>query len=160
MKSRNTTEGFAIRTLKNLKYVKRAWEKDRVSGPHVVAQLGNSLLGLVVMPREDKNEENLNSAMKQEKLEDLESKSWPKWHIIKDTYTVKSETLFDLLTHLRNAVAHRRIRFSCDSRELSEVTFVFEDQHQDKMMRWQAEIGGLELYRFCCKFADYIQRSV
>ena len=166
MESRNTTEGFAIRTLKNLNYIKEAWEKDRdeVNGPHVVAQLGNSLLGLVVMPREDKKEKKLNAAMKKLKLHIAESEWCSIWDIKQDTYEKKTKTLFVLITHLRNAAAHRRIVFSSDKRELSEVTFAFEDQHEEKakgiIENWRAEIGGLELHRFCCKFAEFIQKSV
>ena len=66
-------------------------------------------------------------------------------------------TLDELLHHLRNAVAHRRMFFSSDSSRPSEVNVRFEDcQNFDwrgkEKPDWAVEINAVNLEKFCRKF--------
>ena len=116
--TRGEAIGFAQRTRKNLEYVRHAF--DREEDVHVVTHVVNSLLGIVVVPKERYFEESFWSI----NLEELTKRAWPKWDVTIDEPTKKgsrTETLGDLIRHLRNAAAHGRFRFSGepDSRYLS-----------------------------------------
>jgi hypothetical protein len=81
--------------------------------------LANSLLGLIVFSVEKK----FVRFIREEKLQDLAKKGWPSW-----TFELaSSETLGDLVYHLRNAVAHGRLLFSSDSRNPADVRIRAED---------------------------------
>ena len=106
--TRNEAIGFALRTRENLRYVKDAF--DRGGEVHVVTHLVNSLLGVVVVPKERYFEETFWSVS----LEELTRRGWPEWCITLDEPTKsnsKTETLGDLIRHLRNAAAHGRFTF-------------------------------------------------
>ena len=161
MISRNEALGIVERTRKNLVHMRDA----RQSGAdvHEVTHLFNSLLGLIVIPweRELKRVDVLDIA-----LDALFDQGWPRIDPLPDEYPVKTETLKVLVKHLRNAVAHGRFRFegvgsnSANSREPSEVKVVVCDQmtlrETKEVVRWRAEIGGEDLYRFCDRFIEYI----
>ena len=152
--SRNEAIGFARRTRRNLEYIKAEFDiKGEDSGVHVVTQLVNSLLGLVVLPRE-KHLEVRNDGTK---LKDLIAQGWPEWNIAKG----EAETLGKLTSHIRNAAAHGRIKYSSDSRYLNEVTITVEDSTgKGKPIYWSAEISGDKLYEFCMKFAAHVEDTI
>ena len=158
--TRNEAIGFALRTRENLRYVKDAF--DRGGEVHVVTHLVNSLLGVVVVPKERYFEETFWSVS----LEELTRRGWPEWCIILDEPTKsssKTETLGDLIRHLRNAAAHGRFTFigNADSRYLSEVGLRVEDAPpRVQSSNWRAEISGSDLYQFCFFLADYIDDSI
>ena len=158
--TRGEAIGFAQRTRKNLEYVRHAF--DREEDVHVVTHVVNSLLGIVVVPKERYFEESFWSI----NLEELTKRAWPKWDVTIDEPTKKgsrTETLGDLIRHLRNAAAHGRFRFGGepDSRYLSEVGLIVEDApSRDRKPNWRAEIAGDDLYQFCLLLADYIDDSI
>ncbi len=122
----------------------------------------NSLLGLAIVPREKHVEDELWK----KSLEELVARGWPEWNIPLDKPgkgQSKTETLGRLTTHLRNAAAHGRFRFTedADSRELHRVTVIVEDvPGTNREVNWRAEISGEELYRFCTRLARYIKESL
>ena len=112
----------------------------------------NSLLGIVIIPEQNYSSESFMSIT----LEELcVNRGWPKWNITLDnprSGKSKTETLGDLMWHLRNATAHGRFTFGGepDSRQLSEVVLVVEDVPLGSQTpNWRAYIGGSELYQFC-----------
>jgi hypothetical protein len=151
MISRNDTEGFAIRTTKNLKYIEAAY--DDHEDVHVVTQVVNSLLGLIVFPWEHDGLEHVRA----NKLSDLEKEGWPQFKITKG----QSADLGDLVYHLRNAVAHGHMIYSSDSRNENEVTIEIED-YKPKAPKpyWCAHIGVDDLHVFVLKLADEIKDTV
>ena len=159
--SRNTTLGFAQRTRKNLVKVKQAFDERREDF-HVVTHLVNSLLGIVVVPKE----RYCNAEFLADRLEEIYKRDWPKWEIALDEpkrKQKKTETLDELITHLRNAAAHGRFTFigNQDSRHLEDVWLVVEDRPGKRSKtNWRATIGGQELLDFCLKFCDHIEESV
>ena len=158
--SRSEAIGFAQRTRKNLKHVREAFESGE--DLHVVTQLVNSLLGIVVVPKEQYFEESFLSV----RLDKLYKCCWPKWDITLDEprgKDLKTETLKELIRHLRNAAAHGRFTYTGDpdSRKMEEVTIRVEDKYpRTKNFNWRCEIRADELYRFCIRFTEYIEGSI
>ena len=78
LESRNTTLGFAKRTRKNLVNVKQAFESGKDF--HVVTHLVNSLLGIVVVPKQRYCKAEFLSLP----LEEIYRDGWPRWDITLD----------------------------------------------------------------------------
>ena len=158
--TRGEAIGFALRTRKNLEYIRDAFDRDE--DVHVVTHVVNSLLGIVVVPKERYFEESFWSIS----LEELTRRGWPKWDVTIDEPTKKGShtaTLGDLIRHLRNATAHGRFRFGGepDSRHISEVKLIVEDApSRVRNPNWRAEIAGTDLFQFCLLLADYIDDSI
>ena len=122
--SRGEAIGFALRTRKNLEFVRDAFEQGQ--DVHVVTHLVNSLLGIVVVPKERYFEETFWAIG----LDELAGRGWPGWNVsLDDSPRGKTKTLGDLIWHFRNASAHGRFSFTGEpeSRYLSEVGLVVED---------------------------------
>ena len=159
MISRNEAEGIVQRTRKNLVYMRNARKKG--DDVHEVTHLVNSLLGLIVVPWED----GLGRNVLDTRLDELIG--WPKIRILTDEYNKKTETLGHLVGHLRNAVAHGRLRFEgigpflSDSRDPSNVKVIVTDRWNGANCdKWRAEIMAEDLYRLCMKFIEYIYDRV
>ena len=135
--SRNTTLGFARRTRKNLVSVKEGFDSKEDfhwKDVHVVTQLVNSLLGIVVVP----TERDLKKLCLSETLTELYKQDWPRWNIPCGRHScdtcgkcTETATLKDLIKRLRNAAAHGHFDFigdpfveDADSRQLENVRIV------------------------------------
>lgn len=143
--SRDEAGEFAERTLKNYRYLK-AGLTFQGAEVHIVTHLANSLLGLIVFPWEDE----FVAPLAMRSLLSLQTKGekWPKWefHLGKGI----TNTLGDLLYHLRNAIAHRRIRFSSDSPVLRDVELHVADYKPNATAPyWRASINCEDLEKFC-----------
>lgn len=157
MKSRNTTSGFAARTRKNLELSESEFRSG--SDFHVVTQLVNSLLGIVVVPLgvHRRGHKAFSS-----RLEVLYDQGWPAWDIQLDDPQPKkrkTETLGDLVWHLRNAASHGRFHFlgGADSRYLREVELQVEDAPGEEAdVNWRAQIPAEGLYEFCRRLSRHI----
>ncbi len=151
--SRNDALGFAQRTRKNLAYVNLVAEGG--GDVHVVTQLVNSLLGLVVFFRE----QNLLEFAATTPLADLESKGWP--CVTVTMGADKCSTLKDLVSHLRNAVAHGRIHFSSDDREMHQVRILFEDWKPNAKAPYVCfEMNAIELQELCLQLVRLVEEEI
>lgn len=148
---RNTVWGFRNRVLKNLMFLNSARSKG--ADVHIVTELITSLLGLIVFPFEEIKRLRLTS-FDRYKLNDLLEKGWPKW-----TFNLgSSDNLSDLGRHLRNAISHRRILFSSDSRNLEDVEIRFGDsRNPNGPDEWSVTINAAELQKFVLLFADLLK---
>ncbi|CAG0986428.1 hypothetical protein GPROT1_02661 [Gammaproteobacteria bacterium] len=150
--SRNHARGFANRTRKNLKYIETAFENN-TADVHVVTQIINSLLGLIIFLRE-------KGAMKSiaiKRLADLKAEGWPEW-----TFTYgSSKTLDDLTKELRNAVAHGNIDYSSESRNSDEVDIEVKTYIPPEytVLKWSAKISATHLRDFCLHLSDLIEKT-
>jgi hypothetical protein len=154
--NRNQTYDFAQRVRKNLEYiVKKRSEGEDV---HEVTQLTISLLGLIVFPWE----KHALNAIENKSLLELEKKGWPKWKIIMlDEKKEEPRTLKDLIYHLRNASAHRRLYFSSDAPDMGNVDLAFEDAMDKKSKPYiRIEINASNLKKFCYLFIELIEEYV
>ncbi len=148
--ARNETLKFAEHTRRNLDHV---LEFAAQADLHPITQILLSMLGLVVFPVE----KTLEEAVRKKPLDKLTD--WPSWNITLGK--AECRTLGDLAQRLRNAVSHRHVMFSSDSRVPSEVVIEFEDYKPDATVpHWRADIRADELRRFCEKFTDYIEQAI
>ncbi len=144
--ARNDALEFARRTRKNLEYI----EESRVKDVHVVTQLVNSLLGLVVFLKERQFVEHI----KKLPLEKLMKDGWPQIRVTRG----ECNTLGDLVRHLRNAIAHGRLKFSSDSRNINEVDIRVEDYKRGQSTPcWCAMLNAGDLREFCAKLVDLLE---
>jgi hypothetical protein len=149
--TRNNAIGFAQRTRKNLEYIERA----SVAGEdvHVVTQLANSLLGAIVFPWE----QEFVNCMQKLKLDELKKDGWPWIEITMG----ECKTLYELVYHLRNAVAHGHLEFSSESRNPDAVTITVEDYKPKALSPyWGAQIKAQALREFCLRFMDLLEDSI
>lgn len=150
--SRNESLGFAQRTLQNLDHIEQA-RKAGDDDVHVITQRTVSLLGLIVFPWL----EGFDESIKSKELRTLEEEGWPSWSFLQG----ESKTLGDLLRHLRNAIAHKRLRFSSDSRDPEEVRIEFADAKSDEATAyWRAEISADALLDFCRRFVALVEDTI
>ena len=160
MRSRNTIIGFGARTRTNLELAERSFSTR--GDFHVVTQLVNSLLGIVVVPLSvhDRTHDSFSNS-----LSDLYVRGWPPWDIQHDAPKPSmptTQTLGDLVWHLRNAAAHGRFLFlgEPDSRYLSDVQIQVEDAPGEKEpVNWRAQISAEGLYEFCLLLSVHIDQE-
>jgi hypothetical protein len=148
---RNTLAGIADRVHKNLAFI--TFARNMGADVHEVTQLLLSLLGLIVFPVEDRLKAD-TKAFAVVTLPELSQDGWPIWQ-----FTIgESTNLRDLLFHLRNAIAHRRLRFSSDSRDVADVDIEFRDRKPGaKHDEWGATINARELRTFVLLLSDYLR---
>lgn len=148
LKSRNETLGYAERTRKNLAHIEEALKAGE--DVHVITQLGNSLLGLIVFPFEREP----TSSIAQVKMAELSTEGWPEWEISLG----KADTLGELARHLRNATAHGRMSFSSDNRCLEDVFIRVENYYpKSSTPHWRARISAADLRDFCLRFIQLLE---
>lgn len=151
--SRSTVEGFIQRTRTNLELIESTYE-NRADG-HVVTQLVNSLLGIVVYPWEHQGLGHLKS----QGMSEIGLEGWPDQ--IMELGKAETNTVGQFIKHMRNAVAHGRVTFSSDDRELTHVTLTFEDcKNKSAPPYWRARINAKHLRQFCDRLMDMIENSV
>jgi hypothetical protein len=153
--TRNEALVFARRTHQNLKFIKEARAKGE--DVHEVTQLALSLLGLVVFPKE----KLLIDKTKRMTISEMKNKGWPDFKITLENDKAPTSTLFDIIYHLRNAVAHGRLFFTSDSPISKEVAIIIEDKKpKDTKPYWRAEIDAPSLNAFCLNFIEFIDDSI
>lgn len=149
--SRGNSFGFAERTRKNLDYIEKAFKSNE--DVHVVTQLVNSLLGLVVFPWEA----NFVKRIQSTSLHELSEKGWPQWNITAGT----CETLGQLIRLLRNGVAHKHIEFSSESRLADRVVLtIWNCRKKNEAPNWVASIRADHLRSFCQKFVELLRDTI
>lgn len=158
--SRNDPLGFAKRTLKNLKFIEKARD-DGTPNPdvHVVTQIVNSMLGLIVFPHALKSDSKAEYIFKEvgaKQISELDPRL-RKWDIQKDCYKEKCETLGKLIYHIRNGASHRRIRFSSDS--LIPRCVIIEVRDHNLHEQWKASIRADHLRSFCLAFIELLEKA-
>jgi len=149
--SRNHALGFAERTRKNLEHIEKAFQTG--ADVHVVTQLANSLLGLIVFPWE----KHFVARVETLKLDELVTQGWPQWAVSRGT----CDTLGQLVRHLRNAVAHGHMTFSSDSRSVGEVAIEVADYRPGAAEpHWCARIEAAALRKFCTRFIQLLDDTI
>jgi hypothetical protein len=156
---RNEAYEFAVRTRRNLVAIEKSKSELHGEPVHVVVQLTNSLLGLIVFPKE---KEVFNRA-KEKTIDAMIDEGWSVPRITLDSPKKpqdKTATPYDILKHLRNAVAHGRLTFNSDSGEPNEVAVTVADNYpKDSEPYWRAEIEVVQLRTFCFRLLDFIEHT-
>ena len=156
--SRNEPMGIEERTVRNLAFIDEAHKnphtRDQV---HVVTQIMNSLLGLVILPSERRGVPYKLSQDKTE-LKDLYDLCWPRWEL-SPLNKAETKTLGCLAWHLRNAAAHGRYTFDSDCLDPREVTITVKDKPPKGPINWCASIRADELHRFCRLLGEHMAKK-
>jgi hypothetical protein len=124
----------------------------------IVTQLVISLLRLIVFPYEWAKQTGVGKeCIERSRLNDLALEGWPKW----DFSVGRSETIGQLLHRVRNALAHRHVGFSSESRLLSETYISFHDRRDESApLRWEATIRADHLVTFVRRFAELLPSCI
>jgi HEPN pEK499 p136 len=151
IESRSLSTGIAIRTLKNLDFIKQAFAEGK--DVHVVVQTVNSLLGLLMFPVEKETQffkplESVSLAPPSYFF--AVHQSLPDFPLLPSLKIVQFENCTNLtrfFRRLRNAIAHRRIDFSSDSRDIAAVIITLRDKPQDRNrpIDWEIELSAEDL---------------
>jgi hypothetical protein len=149
------TRAFANRVRLNLDAID-AVASVAPSKAHQVTQLVLTLIGLIVLPRESHYLEAAGDAT----LPALAAQGWPTWAIAQDLSRRPdgaSDTLGDLLWHLRSTITAGQIRMTSGDRPFAEVSVYFDQQVAGgDIVTWSASIPAPDLRVFCVKLAGLI----
>ena len=133
---------FAERTRKNLRTIEDLQAKGGEA--YEVTQLVNSMLGLLVFPRE-----KFIDQIPQTSLSDLEAGGWPIPKV--DGVFPQAKDLRELIRYLRNAIAHFNIEFIGEKIQSVRVW-----NTRNSTTTWRAEIGLEELRAIAERFTDLL----
>jgi len=126
---------------------------------HQITQLVLTLIGLIVLPRESHYLEAAGDAT----LPSLAAQGWPTWAIAQDLSRRPegaSDTLGDLLWHLRSTISAGKIGLTAGDRPFAEVSVYFEQQVAGgDIVTWSASIPAPDLRVFCVKLSELIARE-
>ena len=140
---------FAKRTRANLEFIEAA-EKDSQS-VFEVTQLANSLLGLLIFPKERYMDSIPNTP-----LAELVSNGWPD---IKTTYgQLQQDTLRELMRMLRNSIAHCNVEFIAETDSVISGIKVWNTIGRRRT--WQAELSIADLRAIAFRFIELIESNV
>ncbi len=151
MEYEDVIRDFALRTKKNLECIESLAKEDNHK-PEVfeVTQLINSLLGLIVFPRED-----YMSSIPNIPLPELVRQGWAVPRVIGKYPQAKH--LRDLVYKLRHAVAHFNLKFISNSKgHISGIKVWNCDMKKNHEIIWEAELEVEELRDIAYRFIELI----
>jgi hypothetical protein len=143
---RNRVAKFARRTWKNFEHIESALKNQ--ADVHVITQLANSMLGLVIFPWEKR----IQAELANQTLAELTARGWPALKM----EGAKCRTLGELVRRLRNGFAHREIWFTSDSRHIEDVSIHIEN-HWKNERTWSMDITAKDLRVFCANFVQLLE---
>gem|GEM_PF-2501661 len=152
LESRNLSTGIARRTLKNLDFIKQAYLKGK--DVHAVVQTVNSLLGLLMFPIEKEIE--FFRALEPVTLNPPDyflnvRQALPEFPLLPSLEILqlqKCTNLSRFFKRLRNAIAHRNLSFSNDSRDLATEIITLKDRKNEYApFDWEIRISAEDMER-------------
>jgi HEPN pEK499 p136 len=141
----NLVRDFAKRTLHNLQLVRE--KRAQGTEAYEVTQLINSMLGLLVLPKEHYYESIPTTS-----LDDLRQQGWPE-PVLEGEFK-KPKHLRDLLRLLRNSVAHFNVEFTETDEQIDGV--ILSNKCNCGKTTWQARLTLAELEEITKRFIDLI----
>jgi len=149
----NLVLDFARRTRKNLEFIE-AHSGDADRQVYAFTQLINSLLGLLVFPKE-----NFFRSIPETPLSELVAAGWPDIKPVQGR--LKEDNLRQLVRNLRNGVAHFNLEFMTNPQnELSGVRIWNNGVNKSTKkpeITWKAELTTDELKTIVYKFIAIIE---
>jgi HEPN pEK499 p136 len=146
---RNDPLGLVRRSISNLELIERSYASHKEG--HIVTQLMQTLLMLIVIPKE----KGLLDQFRRWRLIDLNEQKWPSLRPIKDDEN-DTATLYDVLWHMRNSISHGLFTFSGDgaggsnSRDINEIVVEFQDRNAPTApIDWELRLEGPEVRKLC-----------
>lgn len=133
---------FIARTQKNLIAIECLKEKG--VEVYEVTQLLNSMLGLLIFPRE-----RFYKKIQPKSWDEMVEEGWP----LPSGDNAHVSDLEELIRHMRNAVAHCKFNLTTDHDEISSIEF------RDIPSFWTGVYDVASLRKFVYMFLDHIQSS-
>jgi len=146
MDYKNLVRDFVIRTRKNLDYIEETVRTDPEAEVYEVTQLVNSMLGMIVFPKERYFEH-----IPENPLEELQKEGWVIPEVTGNFKQVNN--LRQLMRHLRNSIAHSNLEFDSDGHTLTGIRLWNCKDHQKN---WEVRMTILELRDLTSRFIDLI----
>lgn len=146
MEYQDVVRDFAVRTKKNLQAVEHLLAQG--SEVYETTQLINSMLGLLVFPREE-----FVSRIPKIPFGELTRTGWPSPRVRNGFPQV--EDLSQLVRYLRNAIAHFNIEFLVDDHRHISGLRVWNTGRSGKKT-WDAELTLSDLRRIADHFTDLL----
>ena len=138
---------FAERTRKNLHVIEELQNNGEEA--YEVTQLVNSMLGLLVFPRE-----RFVEHIPETPLSELQAGGWPIPRV--SGGFPQARDLRELVRYLRNAIAHFNIEFIGDGTNQISLLRVWNTHPRTRSKTWEAEIGVSELRAISSRFIDLL----
>jgi hypothetical protein len=150
---------FARRTKCNLDHIQEQveWQKSKRETPalYEVTQLINSLLGIIVHPKE-----SLPPHFFDIELDKLYQKGWPEFRLateeIDDHCITLPQTLLGLLRLMRNAIAHNQIAYISLPPDTGDIESIHFWNKPGKNKIWEIEVSINQLRKFVTLLLDHI----
>ena len=142
---------FIARTQKNLIAIECLKEKG--VEVYEVTQLLNSMLGLLIFPKERR----LYEKIQPKSWDTMVEEGWP----LPSGDNAHVSDLEELIRHMRNAVAHCKFNLTTDHDEISSIefrNFRRGDNHKEQP-RWKGVYDVASLRTFIYMLLDHIQSS-
>ena len=143
MSNFNLEDEFIARTQKNLIAIECLKEKG--VEVYEVTQLLNSMLGLLIFPKERR----LYEKIQPKSWDTMVEEGWP----LPSGDNAHVSDLEELIRHMRNAVAHCKFNLTTDHDEISSIEF------RDIPSFWTGVYDVASLRKFVYMFLDHIQSS-
>lgn len=144
MEYQDLVRDFAKRTLHNLDVVKQS--RDRGEEAYEVTQLINSMLGLIVLPKE-----RYYDSIPETPIEELRSQGWPE-PLLGGAFNTPAN-LREVLRMLRNSIAHFNVDFINYDGQISGVRLSNKNRGQ---ITWTATLSLADLEDITRRFIDLI----
>lgn len=138
---------FAERTRSNLRTIERL--QGEGGEVYEATQLVNSMLGLLVFPREE-----FIRRVPRTPLDQLKEEGWPVPRVTPGFDQVSD--LRELIRYLRNAIAHFNIEFIRDGRNEIRMLRVWNFDPRRGRKTWEAELGLAELRGIADRFTGVV----
>jgi len=139
---------FARRTRANLEFIEAA--EQRGDTVFEVTQLCNSLLGLLVFPRE-----RYMRSIPETPLSELVERGWPE--IRTSEGQLEEENLRQLTRMLRNGIAHCNVEFDAD--ETGQIAGLTIWSRYKGRTTWKAELTLADLRSLVFKFVELMEEE-
>ena len=139
---------FAHRTHANLNFINRAKNQPKVR-VYEVTQLINSMVGLLVFPQQ-----HFIDNIPKTPLSKLEEEGWPS--IDANSAYPRCRNLRELVTKLRNSVAHFNIEFLVDNGTIAGVRVW--NKYKGKK-NWEATLSLKELREITNRFIEVLENE-
>jgi hypothetical protein len=143
----DVVKDFAKRTKHNLAVIKGLKEDEKEV--YEVTQLINSMLGLLVFPKE-----TYFTNIPRKSLEDLKTEGWVIPEVVGDFPQAKD--LRELIRYLRNAIVHFNVKFCDDGFNRVTGIEVWNTRPGREDPNWKARLSIFELESITERFLDLI----
>lgn len=151
MEYKDVIRDFALRTKRNLEFIEKEVSIGNTNADvYETTQLINSLLGLIVFPREE-----YMSRIRRIPLQELVNDGWAVPRVIGQYPQAKD--LRDLIYKLRHAVSHFNLEFISNiESQISGIKVWNCDMNKKHEIIWVAELEIEELRDIAYRFIDLI----